>query len=270
MQAELSNHQIEAVNNSGLIPGLVMASCENRADPKNLDESGQKIDAAFYHTGQAPDDGCPHWADQAGCAEFKSSKDGYTKFDPFCDVGKNPEPPSDERAKSRGQATTFSELACVMQQRVFLFMLYVIGRRFRLLRWDRAGVIFSPLVDYFENPEPLLEFFWRLSHLGDTALGLDPSATRISYQGRDWKTMDRVAHDARYDFDHEERDLDGDELVPETFTWKYVREMFAESIADPEWPRFKLHVNVAPRTTRGFLVGKPVVRVLRYILYPAS
>ena len=237
-----------------------MASCENRADPKNLDESGQKIDGAFYRTADAPDDGCPHWADQAGYAEFKSGKGGYTKYDPFSDAEGNSEPPAGERTKSRGQSMTFAELVCAMQQRVFLFMLYVIGRRFRLLRWDRAGVIFSPLVDYFEDPEPLLEFLWRLSHLGDTALGLDPSATRISYQGRDWKTMDRVAQDTRYDFDHQERDLDVGELVPETFTWKYVREMFAESIEDPEWPRYKLHVNVAPRTTCGFLVGKPIVR----------
>ena len=247
------------MNSHGLIPGLVMARCEHRADPKNIDGTGQKIDAAFFPASSAPSDECPHWPDQTGSAEFKSGKTGDAR-DPWSDVEGNPEPESEERSKNRGQAMTFAELVCAMQQRVFLFMLYVVGRRFRLLRWDRAGVVFSPLVDYFENPEPLLEFLWRLSHLGDTALGFDPSATRLSHQGRDWKTMDRVAQDTRYDFDHEERDLDADEEVPEKFTWKYVREMFAESISDPEWPRFKLHVNIAPRTTRAFLVGKPVVR----------
>ncbi|KAM5541562.1 hypothetical protein V8D89_004752 [Ganoderma adspersum] len=259
VEAEVVELFVDAVNSYSLIPGLVMARCENRADPKKLDDKGQKIDAAFFHAKDAPDDGCPHWADQAGSAEFKNGKTGDAK-DPWSDIEGNPEPESDDRTKNRGQAMTFAELVCAMQQRVFLFMLYVIGRRFRLLRWDRAGVIFSPLVDYFEDPEPLLEFLWRLSHLGDTALGMDPSATRISHLGRDWKTMDRVAQDTRYDFNHEERELNADEDVPETFTWTHAREMFSESIADPEWPRYKLHVNVAPRTTRAFLVGKPVAR----------
>ncbi|PIL32491.1 hypothetical protein GSI_05194 [Ganoderma sinense ZZ0214-1] len=259
VEAEVVELFVDAVNSRGLIPGLVMARCENRPDPRNIDTTGQKIDAAFYHATNAPDDDCPHWADQAGCAEFKSGKTGNGK-DPWSDVKGNPEPDAEERETNRGQAMTFAELVHAIQQRVFLFMLYVIGRRFRLLRWDRAGVIFSPLVDYFENPEPLLEFLWRLSHLGDTALGLDPSASRISHTGRDWKIMDRAAEDARYDFDHHERDLAVGEVVPEGFAWTYVREMFADSIADPEWPRYKLHVNVAPKTTRAFLVGKPVIR----------
>ena len=83
------------MNSHGLIPGLVMARCENRPDPKNIDQTGQKIDAAFYHASNAPDDECPHWPDQVGSAEFKNGKTGVVK-DPWSDVEGSPEPGTDE------------------------------------------------------------------------------------------------------------------------------------------------------------------------------
>ena len=73
------------MNSHGLIPGLVMARCENRPDPRNIDETGQKIDAAFYPVSGAPGDERPHWGDQTGSAEFKSGKTGEAK-DPWSDM----------------------------------------------------------------------------------------------------------------------------------------------------------------------------------------
>ncbi|PIL32483.1 hypothetical protein GSI_05186 [Ganoderma sinense ZZ0214-1] len=180
------------------------------------------------------------------------------------------EPRATTRKEVRGQLTTYSELLQLIQHRVAVFMLLILGRRFRLLRWDRAGVIVTKSVDYFKDPDGLCEFLWRVSHLSDAALGFDPSAIRLSASDPEWDDMDQHAVARKSDVDSTPRVLKLNELplpasapgtataVQPYFVFDYVRKMFKKSIADPRWPRFKLRVSVGPGKTRNFLVGQPV------------
>ncbi|KAI1786097.1 hypothetical protein LXA43DRAFT_79682 [Ganoderma leucocontextum] len=175
------------------------------------------------------------------------------------------EPRATTRKEVRGQITTYSELLQLIQHRVALFMLLILGRRFRLLRWDRAGVIVTKSIDYFNDPDPLCDFLWRISHLSDAALGFDPSAIRLFDSDPEWADMTQRAIALESDLDSTPRVLALDELpLPGPgverpyFVFDYVRKMFAESIADSRWPRFKLRVSANSGKTRDFLVGKPV------------
>ena len=147
-------------------------------------------------------------------------------------------------------------------------MLLILGRRFRILRWDRAGVIVTKSIDYYEDPDPLCDFLWRIAHLPDTALGFDPSATRLFSGDPEWSDMNEHAISLESDVNSAPRVLNPGELTPKPevpgeeqayIVFDYVRKQFARSIADPRWPRFKLRVTSGvPQTTRNFLVGKPV------------
>ena len=101
--------------------------------------------------------------------------------DPFDAMDGKPRGSYTKRAQARlyDQISTTADLLFAVQQRVFLFMILIIGRKFRVIRWDRAGTIVTPSVDYFEQPVMFCEILSRLSQLDNHALGFDPSATRI-------------------------------------------------------------------------------------------
>ncbi|TBU21216.1 hypothetical protein BD311DRAFT_734591 [Dichomitus squalens] len=172
--------------------------------------------------------------------------------------------PQDTPAKDVfGQITTYTELVQAIQHRTAVFMLLVIGRRFRILRWDRAGVIVTPSVDYYEDPNGLCDFLWRISHVSDTTLGFDPTAIRLSPSHPEWRKMDEYALPLKTDVCSTSRVLQPGELEPPDpgseepqLVFDYVRKMFAESIVDPRWPRYKLSVGEGTGQ-RNFLVGKP-------------
>ncbi|PIL32464.1 hypothetical protein GSI_05166 [Ganoderma sinense ZZ0214-1] len=166
------------------------------------------------------------------------------------------------RKAVRGQLTSYVDLLFSVQQRVSIFMLFIIGRRFRILRWDRAGVIVTPSLDYVDDWKPLCEFLRRVSRLPNDKLGFDPTATRLSSADAEWLEMDDLAVALQSDVDSTPRILNAGELEPEgeeevEIVFDYQRTLFQKSIADPRWPRYKLQVHDAP-APRNFLVGKPV------------
>ncbi|KAI0631756.1 hypothetical protein C8Q77DRAFT_1211043 [Trametes polyzona] len=140
------------------------------------------------------------------------------------------------------------------QHRTALFMLLVMGRRFRFLRWDRSGTIVTESVDYYENPQMLCEMLWCMSKLSKEELGCDPSATRINADDPLYASMDDVASPVDSDMDHSNRVLD--EMPKEPYVFRYVRDMFRQSLA-PEWPRYQLEIVDGSQKFR-FLVGKPL------------
>ncbi|TBU26895.1 hypothetical protein BD311DRAFT_666620 [Dichomitus squalens] len=237
-----------------LCPKMVFTTSERRPDPRNMDVTGQKVDAAFFRPQDAPTDGRPHWSSQVVPAEFKSRKKGDT-YNPFDDKGIDFESQAEKRKEVRAQIVTYSELVFEHQHRVFIIMLLVMGRRYRLLRWDRAGTVVTPSVDYYKNPDDLCEFLWRISHLDDEALGIDPTAIRL--EGDDFDELDTIAERVVNEVDETPRILEG-ETFPESFHYKYVREMFEESIRDRERPRYKLQIPSGDRMDH-FLVGKAAV-----------
>ncbi|EJF56419.1 hypothetical protein DICSQDRAFT_183836 [Dichomitus squalens LYAD-421 SS1] len=237
-----------------LCPKMVFTTSERRPDPKNMDVTGQKVDAAFFRSQGAPTDGRPHWSSQVVPAEFKSRKKGDT-YDPFDDKGIDFESQAEKRKDVRAQVITYSELIFQHQHRVFIIMLLVMGRRYRLLRWDRAGTVVTPSVDYYKNPDDLCEFLWRISHLDDEALGIDPTAIRL--EGDDFDELDTIAQRVVNEVDETPRILEG-ETFPESFHYKYVRKMFEESIRDKDRPRYKLQIPSGDGVDH-FLVGKAAV-----------
>lgn len=252
------------MNGKGLIPGLKMRLAENAPDPLTIDDVGQKIDAALF-----PDslefeatDIRPHWADQLVPVEFKRDPVRGDPFDDRKDDDSEIDADALDRKKVRGQIIHYSELINSVQHRVHLLMLLIMGRKCRMLRWDRSGVIISRSFDYYENWEFFCDILWRISVLArfDPArLGHDPSAIRLSPGTPEWNTMTEAGEPHEDDVDHQERTLNPDELKPgEPFTFKYVRALFRESLKDA-WPRYRLEVPDG-EMTRTYYVCHPYFR----------
>ena len=139
-------------------------------------------------------------------------------------------------------------------------MILVIGRRYRLTRWDRAGTIVTRSIDYVTNWKQFCDILWRLSQLSRAQLGFDMTAERILPGSIQYRRMDEAALDDDDDVDHEERLLGKDEVPPDDPMWVYVRKKFGETLVD-SWPRYRLQVpDGSNLKMRSFLVGRPVFR----------
>ncbi len=243
---------MDAVNNNKPTPGFHISSFTT--DQKHgRDASPQHGHVAMFH---GDHDSEVWWFDQIVPFEFRRHLPG---IDPFEDIQSSDASGEVKRSRARifDEISACAELLIASQHRVFLFMFLVIGRRFRLLRWDRAGVLVTPSVDYFDNPAILHNYLSRLSHLKDDSLGFDPTATPVSPKDVDFLRMDRAALPDVTDVDHSERDLEDDEACgPVTFT--YVRSLFRASLGS-DWPRYRLEVPDGDQK-RSFLVGKPAFR----------
>ncbi|CDO76863.1 hypothetical protein BN946_scf184402.g4 [Trametes cinnabarina] len=256
LESDIADRFRDAINTHDVTPGMQMASSPDKPELDDMEDFKQKIDAAFYRDGSVPTDGRPHWADQLVSVEFKRHE---TNKDPFDDrVNSNFDATADERKKVRGQIITYAEVVFRVQQRTFLFMLLVIGRNFRLLRWDRSGTIVTRAIDYVAHPHTLCELLWRISLQSDEGLGLDPSATRLHPGDYDYKLMDFYAQPRDSDLATEERTLTEGELasMSDPPVFKYVRLSFRISLAGG-WPRYRLEVPHADGV-RKFLVCKPL------------
>ncbi|KAI0739872.1 hypothetical protein C8Q80DRAFT_200739 [Daedaleopsis nitida] len=248
---------VHVVNKHKLAPGLALALSQAKSDPD--DPSKQRIDAAFFPEKNVPVDGRPHWVDALIGVEFK--RDSASK-DPFDDRGPKVDADADERKEVRGQLISYAEKSFAVQQRIFLFTLLIIGRRFRIIRWDRSGTITTPSIDYVAHPEILCELLLRLASYRKPAdLGFDPTAHRVLPGSRDYKLMDYMAEAVDSDLPAVQRIITEKEAKDPVFA--YVRDKFRDSL-DKDWPRWKLEVHVAdPHSRSGkpkimkYLVGKP-------------
>ena len=244
----LISSQTQIVNKSDVAPALKLVLSQHRHDAN--DASQQKIDAAFFPADSAPTDGTPHWAEQLISVEFKKHGSENDPFDDKKVLDTEVEP----RKKVRSQITSYAEMAFKLQPRTHLFMLFVIGRQFRILRWDRSGVVVTPRTDYFLHPEVLFDFLWRIGQASRGQLGLDPTATLIKPGSADYKLMDELSIEVATDLI-----ATRDTIVAErdkNNMFAYVRKMFSNSLAE-DWPRWKLSVPQDDGSTRYFFVGKP-------------
>ncbi|OSD02308.1 hypothetical protein PYCCODRAFT_1459218 [Trametes coccinea BRFM310] len=256
LESEIADRFIDAINIGNVAPGLKMAQSPDKPEIDDVDDFKQKIDAAFYKAGDVPTDGRPHWGDQLISVEFKRHE---TNKDPFDDRDdRELDATADERKKVRGQIISYAEVVFRVQHRTFLFMLLIIGRNFRLLRWDRSGTIVTRAIDYVAEPEVLCELLWRMSLQTDEQLGLDPSATRLRSHDRDYNLMDFYAQEHAADLATHERVLTAEELktMGDPPVFKYVRASFAHSLAS-SWPRYRLEVP-CEGGVRTFLVCRPM------------
>ncbi len=215
-------------------------------------KSRDRLHAAIYRSIDVPNRGHTHWADQRVPIQFSRYIAGG---DPFEETEDHTEKVSGERKTLREHTTAVAELLFAAQQRVFLFVVLIMGRRFRLLRWDRAGVIVTPSIDYVEQPVLLCDSLRRLSLLDDVSLGFDPTAILLRPRDPDFVRMDAAALDDPSDVDHTERRIEEGE-IGDTFVFRYVRSLFRDALS-ADWPRHRLRVQDG-EDTRDYLVGKPV------------
>ncbi|KAI9056842.1 hypothetical protein FKP32DRAFT_1638736 [Trametes sanguinea] len=253
VESNISELFVAAVNNNTEIArGLKMALSEKMPDAGESD--GAKIDAAFFRPELVPTDGRPHWADQMVSVEFKAHG---TANDPYDDrePGKSIDAHAVTRKQVRGQIIHYAEKVFEYQHRTSLFMLIIIGRRFRISRWDRSGTIVTRSVDYVEQPEILYEMLWYMSRLSDEALGLDPTAYRVMPGSEDHVRMLQAKRAPAGSPDVDYLEGTADTLPAPGAVFKYVREKFAQSL-DERFPWYRLEVPDG-EGTRTFLVGKP-------------
>ena len=214
---------------------------------------GQMTSAAIFRTSAVPAGGPSSWADQTVSIQLRTHR---REIDPFDYARRNNEAITTQQSRKQvfDRISAVAEMLFAAQQRVFLFMLFIVGRRVRLLRWDRAGLIVTPAIDYYEHPHTVCDMLWRIGHLDDSALGFDPSASRVLPGDANFTQMDFFGLRGDADLSDAERRLQESELGPH-LVFEYVRSLFRASLAS-DWPRYKLQVGEGDRT-REFLVGKP-------------
>ncbi|KAI0641638.1 hypothetical protein C8Q79DRAFT_1014076 [Trametes meyenii] len=177
------------INSVNLPNGYKATTSCYKAD--HTDPTRSKVDAALYADDHAPKDGTPDWTQ---CRLYIEFKKGGTSYDPFDDRnGWNVESMAATRAQVRAQLIAYAWNVFLYQHRAFFFSLLIIGDCFRVLRWDRSGVIVSKKVNYVEDPEALLGFLWHFVQLDDVTQGLDPTAKLISEGSKACELMNHLA-----------------------------------------------------------------------------
>ncbi|KAI0324401.1 hypothetical protein GY45DRAFT_1439094 [Cubamyces sp. BRFM 1775] len=247
-EAIVADRFAKIVNDCEFAPGLELALSQNRYDSN--DASQQKIDGAFFPAASAPTDGKPHWSEQLVSVEFKRHG---SQNDPFDDK-KVLDTEVEARKNVRSQIMGYAEKVFERQPRTHLFMLFIVGRQFRVLRWDRSGVVVTPRIDYYLHPELLYEFLWRIGRASMEQLGLDPTATLIEPGSAEYQLMDELSQEVATDLIAKRGTVVAEGHENNMFA--YVRKMFRESLAE-DWPRWKLSIPQGGGQTRYFLVGKP-------------
>ena len=183
------------------------------------DETKSKIDGSLVHD----DDekliipGVPNWGFHRYSLEFKR---GGTHNDPFNDKNPlHPESDADSRTTVRGQLFGYVDRVFKYQHRTGHFMLFVNGSEFRVMFWDRSGIVTTPAIEYAATPDDtkvLLRILYGLSQMNLQQAGLDPTATRLSEESCGWKQMDLLARENSMDVSEEERE-EPDDGIPAAF-----------------------------------------------------
>ncbi|KAH9896037.1 hypothetical protein C8Q73DRAFT_690614 [Cubamyces lactineus] len=244
---------VAVVNDNDLMPGLKMSISSEKPDVTDMGAFKQKPDAAIFKADSVPTDGRPHWADQLVTVEFKRNYPSQDPFDDRKDDGFDSD--AETRKEVRGQLIDYAELVFRVQHRTALFMILVINRNVRVLRWDRSGTVVTRAFDYVDQPQVLCEILWRMSLLSDEQLGMDPSVVRLSPGDTDYNLMDFLALDSPNDIASEERRLEASELKTDRPVFQHVRDKFRDAV-NSNWPRYRVEVSDGD-TTRIFLIAKP-------------
>ncbi|KAI0641582.1 hypothetical protein C8Q79DRAFT_1014034 [Trametes meyenii] len=200
---QIAESFVNAVNEYSMCRGYVAGLSRYRYQ-KN-DSSRAKVDAVtLYRPSDAPRrKGVPDWAHILLYIEFKK---GGTELDPFDDDDSdNPEASADRRTAARAQLIAYTHNVFLYQYRDALYSLFVNGREFRILRWDRSGVIATKKHDYVKDPRPLLEFFAYFEVLSDVQQGIDCTATLLAPTSKAYKLMDDFARANTSDMPHADK-----------------------------------------------------------------
>lgn len=94
--------------------------------------------------------------------------------DPF---ERGPEDWTKGSQSSRVQIMEYVAEIFLRQHREFVYTVIITGKRARLMRWDRCGVIVTDAFDHTSDPGPLVNFFHFLATSSRAEQGCDTSMT---------------------------------------------------------------------------------------------
>ncbi|KAI0368190.1 hypothetical protein BV20DRAFT_476051 [Pilatotrama ljubarskyi] len=194
---QIAETVVKAINSLEL-PEYKASLSRYKADPS--DDTKSKVDAGLYPKDCAPPDDRPDWTH---CRLYIEFKKGNVAYDPWDDrPTEQPESVRSSRKKVRDQLIAYAQHIFHYQHRTALLSLFIIGEEFRVMWWDRSGVIVSKKMNYYKDPKPLLEFIWHFAQLSDEQQGLDPTATLIKTDDSDFKLMNHLAQPHTLDMDY--------------------------------------------------------------------
>ncbi|KAI0073661.1 hypothetical protein K474DRAFT_1649280 [Panus rudis PR-1116 ss-1] len=136
------------------------------------------------------------WAHCKVYLEFKP--ENY--FDAFNDDEGEPlERDSTDGSETRAQLTDYAAALMSCQQRCFVFIIQICGKRARLLWWDRSGCTVSEYFDFHENPQHLAAFFYGFCKLNPEEQGYDTTAKLATAQQEKalHEAIDRFVQDSK-------------------------------------------------------------------------
>ncbi|TBU26684.1 hypothetical protein BD311DRAFT_422694, partial [Dichomitus squalens] len=184
-----SSHPISHTDTLKTVPNYVVRLSPHKWDLH--DSARNKSDAALFKKDVELEEGRPNWQHQRAFFEFKQED---TKNDPFEDAQKRDvEVLAEKREEVRGQLISYADRVFLYQHRTAAFSLFVIGKDFRVMRWDRSGVFVSEKVDYLLRTDALVEVLLALIVMDDEAQGFDTSATLLQKDSDDYRLMDTLA-----------------------------------------------------------------------------
>ncbi|TBU58955.1 hypothetical protein BD310DRAFT_906267 [Dichomitus squalens] len=252
------------------------------------DAERDSANAALFRKDLELEEGRPNWEHQQVFFHFKQED---SQNDPFDEAQEGEEEALEERKKVWGQLIAYADQLFLYQHRTAAFSLLVIGREFRVMRWDRSGVFVSEKVNYLLRTDALVEVLLAFTVIDDEAQGFDTSATLLQKDSDDYRLMDTLA-DVNIPFHlpvvgyeegtplpkalspilpqppsidtntvnghspglvAEARDTQVTFQVPsdDSFVFEYVLDYFCQSVTD--WPRYNLTVD-----DEEFLVCEPL------------
>ncbi|KAI0765464.1 hypothetical protein C8Q74DRAFT_1336563 [Fomes fomentarius] len=234
----------------GLCPGHVLHLSKKKYD--DGDEIRYKVDGSYIRKEDQNQStaNVPNWAFQRLSVEIKCMDTGSDPYDDSV-TGSITE----LHQKVRGQVTSYAKHAFDYQHRTALFFLFVNGNTFRMMRWDRSGVIISEAKDYvrdLRNTRVLLELLHSFSQMSEKDQGFDGTVEPLLPNSCGWRRMDALAHAHRSDLESTEREVSLDDPQVQEFlrlnSHSNAASMFAKDL---------LHVN--PTASCNHAGGVPVL-----------
>ncbi len=177
----------------------------------------------------------PNWALQRLSVEINCMDTG----DPYDDTVTGSI--TELHQKVRGQVTSYAKHVFRYQHRAALFFLFVNGNTFRMMRWDRSGVIVSEAEDYLRDlrkTRVLLELLYSFSQMSEKDQGFDTTAEALPRDSCGWRRMDALAHAHRSDLESTDR-----EVPPDDPQVKEVLRLNSHSNATSMFAKNLLHTN---------------------------
>ncbi|TBU26695.1 hypothetical protein BD311DRAFT_423068 [Dichomitus squalens] len=188
VSATPSSQQMWQTEMADKVPRYVMRLSPRLWDPR--DDDRNVSDAALFRKDAELGKGRPNWQHQRAFFQFK--QEGMHN-DPFDEAQEGEAEALEERKKVWGQLSAYADQVFLYQHRAAAFSLFVIGREFRVMQWDRIGVFVSEKVDYLLRTDALVEVLLALIVMDDEGQGFDTSATLIQKGSDDYRLMDTLA-----------------------------------------------------------------------------